>query len=210
MIKIKVCGMRDLLNIREVVKSGPDYLGFIFYPGSKRYVGKEPDDAIFREVQGEVQKVGVFVNENQHSMLELAARYSLNLVQLHGSESPQYCEIIRSSGIKVIKAFGIDEDFKFESTISYQKVCDFLLFDTKSLQHGGTGLKFNWKKIREYQYKTLFFLSGGIGPEDVQDIRDMKHPALHALDINSRFEVEPGIKNVDLVRTFIKEIKNTD
>jgi phosphoribosylanthranilate isomerase len=151
--------------------------------------------------------VGVFVNEKPERMLELASRYVLHLLQLHGSESPQYCQIIRSAGFKVIKAFGVDAGFDFINLAPYLPVCDYFLFDTKSDLHGGTGLKFDWEKMHKYNFDIPFFLSGGIGPNDTNAVREIKHPAFFAVDINSRFEVETGIKNVKQVKTFIKEIK---
>lgn len=199
--------MRDLRNIREVADLGPDYLGFIFFPGSKRYVGASPDLNLFREAGPAIQKVGVFVNEKPDALMELAGRFGLNAVQLHGSESPHDCQIIRQQGVKVIKSFGVDAKFQFAALLPYLACCDYFLFDTKSDQHGGTGKKFDWGKIGEYSGRVPFFLSGGIGMEDAGAIKEIRHPALYAIDINSRFEDAPGMKNTELIRSFIKEIK---
>ena len=202
--------MWDPGNVREVADTGPDFLGFIFYPGSKRYVGANPDAALFQQITGGIMQVGVFVNENPERVLELASDYALNLVQLHGSETAQYCQTIRSAGYKVIKAFGVDAGFDFDNLAPYLPVCDYFLFDTKSDLHGGSGLKFGWEKIQQYNFGIPFFLSGGIDPNDSGAIREIKHPAFFAVDINSLFEVEPGMKNVNQVKAFIKEIKTVE
>jgi phosphoribosylanthranilate isomerase len=206
-IKIKVCGLRDLQNAGEVANAGPDFMGFLFYPGSKRYVGSEADIALFQQVPARIKKVGVFVNEKPEKILELAYQYDLDLLQLHGSESVQECRVVRSAGYQVIKAFGVNSGFDFTTLSPFIQVCDYFLFDTKSEHYGGTGQKFNWEKIRQYSYNVPFFLSGGIGPNDTGVIRKLKHPAFFAIDINSRFEVETGLKNVNQIKAFIKEIK---
>lgn len=198
--------MRDSLNIKEISDTGPDYLGFIFYSRSKRYIGKDPDPNLFRQVRKGILKVGVFVDEEEHTVLEIAGRYALDLVQLHGSEPPHYCQRVRSHRIRVIKAFGMEDDFDFNRLEPYMDSCDYFLFDTKSVHHGGTGMKFNWNLIANYQLQVPFFLSGGLGPEDIPAINTFRHPALHAVDINSRFETEPGIKNTEQIREFIKDL----
>jgi phosphoribosylanthranilate isomerase len=207
MIKVKICGMKDQLNIREVAQLRPDYLGFIFYPGSERYVGENVDVALFKEVPRKIKRVGVFVNEHTEKILELAYTYELDIVQLHGSETPKDCMLIKSSGYQVIKAFGMDAVFNFTTLMTYLQFCDYFLFDTKSLNYGGTGQKFNWDKIKEYHYNVPFFLSGGIGPDDYNLIRQLNHPLMVAVDINSQFETAPGMKNIHIVRNFIKRIK---
>jgi phosphoribosylanthranilate isomerase len=210
MIKVKVCGLRDPLNVREIAGYGPDYMGFIFYPRSKRFVGENPGETVFREVKAGILKVGVFVDDSFGNIQEQCSRYSLNLVQLHGTESAQYCAYIKSMGLRVIKAFGVDNQFAFGTLVPYLKCCDYFLFDTKSEQHGGTGLKFNWEKLKEYAFKIPFFLGGGVGPGDVAAIGTISHPAFYAVDINSRFETEPGLKNNEQVRAFIQEIKSVN
>jgi len=199
--------MKDPLNIREVASTGPDFLGFIFYPGSKRYIGTDPDIAGFQQVPARIKKVGIFVNEKPEKILELAYQYDLDLMQLHGSETVQDCRTIKSAGYQVIKAFGVDAGFNFTTLTPFLQFCDYFLFDAKSAEYGGTGQKFNWQKILQYKYNVPFFLSGGIGPDDSAVIRDINHPAFFAVDINSRFETEPGLKNVIHVKAFIKEIK---
>jgi phosphoribosylanthranilate isomerase len=208
MIKVKVCGMRDRLNIQAIAAVGPDYLGFIFYQGSKRYVGINPDKVLFSEIPAGIKKVGVFVNEKPEIVLALANQYDLNLVQLHGDETAAYCRAIVSAGLSIIKAFGIGPGFNFESLVPYLPVCDYFLFDAQSGQHGGSGLQFNWQTLNLYQLEVPFFLSGGISYEDARAIRSLCHPALYAVDINSKFETAPGFKDIDKVKTFIQEIKS--
>ena len=194
--------MKDQLNVREVAQLRPDFLGFIFYPGSKRYVGENADDALFKEVPGKIKKVGVFVNEQVEKILELAYNFELDMVQLHGSETPKDCMLIKSAGYQVIKAFGMDPAFNYTTLMTFLKFCDYFLFDTKSSQYGGTGQKFNWDKIREYKYNVPFFLSGGIGPDDHALIREINHPSLVAVDINSQFETAPGVKECKSCKKF--------
>jgi phosphoribosylanthranilate isomerase len=207
MIKVKVCGLRDPLNIQAVAGTRADYLGFVFYHRSKRYAGADLDKTAFFEATAGKVKVGVFVNDPPERILESAGKYLLDLVQLHGNEPAQDCEILRRSGLGVIKTFGVEEGFDFGSLLPYLPVCDFFLFDTKSDQLGGTGRKFHWDILRAYGHETPFFLSGGIGPEDAAAIREIRHPAFYGVDINSRFELTPGMKDVDQVKTFINTIK---
>jgi phosphoribosylanthranilate isomerase len=207
MIKVKVCGMRDALNIQAVTCTGIDYLGFIFYSGSARFVGTNPDESLFRNVTAGILKVGVFVNEKPEIVIELAGRYALDVIQLHGSEPVAHCKFISSAGFKVIKTFGMDAGFDFISLTPYLSACEYFLFDTKSNQHGGSGLKFNWNTLCQYSFEKPFFLSGGIGPDDIKAIRNIHHPAFYAVDINSRFEITTGIKDADRVEAFVGEIK---
>ena len=207
MIKVKVCGLRDPGNTREVCDAEPDYCGFIFYRSSPRFIGESAAE-LFEKVPASILKVGVFVNEGKESVIGIARRWHLDLVQLHGSETPDYCSSIRSEGFKVIKSFGVDARFDFKNTLHFSEACDYFLFDTRSREHGGTGVKYNWKKLSEYSLEKPFFLSGGIGPGDVHLIRKIDNKNLYGVDINSRFETAPGIKNIETVRSFIKELKN--
>ena len=206
MIRVKVCGLLDPRNAEEVAGTGPDFMGFIFYPGSKRFVGHEPDRRLFLQPPG-ISKTGVFVNEREDVVLKKASRFSLDVVQLHGSETAAYCSAIRSVGLKVIKAVGVDEQFSFSALNDLADACDYFLFDTKTTGYGGSGRRFNWEKIKEYNGDLPFFLSGGIGPDDVNDIRSIRHTRLFAVDINSRFETEKGIKDPAAVKDFINNIK---
>ncbi len=208
MNRIKVCGLTNPENAREIAEAGADFAGFIFHPSSKRFVGKEPDPELFRSIPGHVKKVGVFVNEVRTRVIEAVIRHRLNMVQLHGSESAEYCHAVRSTGVPVIKAFGIGEEFSFDMLKEFKTACDFFLFDTQTVLHGGSGVKFRWERLAEYELDVPFFLGGGIGPQDVEKIRAVSHPALYATDINSRFELSPGMKDVYQVKNFIREIKN--
>lgn len=206
-MKIKVCGMRDPGNVKEVAGLSPDYLGFIFYPGSKRFVGEKIADLVHSYIPREIKKVGVFVEESFDNVMQACAENDLDMVQLHGNENPGYCSRLRTTGIEVIKAFNIGDDFNFSRLQDYVECCDYFLFDTKGDKPGGTGKKFNWELLGEYKNEVPFFLSGGIGVDDIGDIKDFSHPMLHAVDINSRFETEPGVKDVNLLRRFIENIR---
>ena len=207
MIKVKVCGMYDPLNVRKVVEAKPDFVGFIFYPESPRYVGDDPVMESFHNVPPYIKRVGVFYNEDNHKILELSMRKGLDMVQLHGEESPISCLQLKYAGLTVIKAFSIGKDFDFGSLMQYAPVCDFFLFDTKSDLAGGSGKKFNWQKLDEYSIDKPFFLSGGIGPEDAEELKSINIRGFYAVDINSRFETSPGIKDVSMIKSFIEKIK---
>lgn len=207
MIRVKVCGLTDPVNAREMADAGADYLGYIFYKRSKRYVGEPPKADLFLNLPEHTRKVGVFVNEEPERIIEIADRFGLNAVQLHGQEPADVCQTIRQWGKQVIKAFGMNEDMNFDCLASYMETCDYFLFDTHTGHHGGSGKKFPWHILRNYAMSKPFFLSGGIGPEDVQMIRRFSHKGLYAVDINSRFETAPGTKDTMLVRSFIQDIK---
>jgi phosphoribosylanthranilate isomerase len=206
-MKIKVCGMLQPENIEQLVGLNPDYIGFIFYKHSKRYIGDQIAEQIQRLIPAHIQKVGVFVDEPFNSLLERYYFNKLDILQLHGSESPGYCLKLKKRGITVIKAFIISDNFDFECIKSYEPCCDYFLFDTAGQTVGGTGLKFNWELISHYKGKTPFFLSGGINSSDCDPIRKIKHSDLFAVDINSGFETVPGIKDILKVSIFINELR---
>ena len=210
MIKVKVCGLTDPGNVRDVADAGADFLGYIFYRGSKRYVGDNPVADLFAHIPEYAKKVGVFVNEEQHRVIEAVKQFGLSMVQLHGEENAIYCKAIRDNGTQVIKAFGIRPDFDFSNLLPYMEACDFFMFDAKTELYGGSGLKFGWEVLRDYDLNKPFFLSGGIGPGDTLKIKELKHRALFAADINSRFEFQPGVKDIIKVRTFIYHIKTSE
>ena len=207
-MKVKVCGMMDAGNVSKISETLPDYMGFIFYDGSKRFVGNEPSGKIFLNVPERTEKVAVFVNETPERVIRIAERYGIGTVQLHGNETPLFCSIIRSSGLRIIKAFGIDHGFNFNLLGPYLEACDYFLFDMKSERHGGSGLKFDWTLLERYDHDKKFFLSGGIGSDDADRIRSFRHKQLLGVDINSRFEISPGIKDPVIVRDFINKIKD--
>ena len=205
--KIKVCGMRDLENIRELVKLEPDYIGFIFYEKSPRYIGEKISKEILDAIPPSIKKVGVFVNATEREMKNAITENSLNVVQLHGNESPEMCQIIRMAGVEVIKAFPVDEEFDFHSIQRYRESCGFYLFDTKTPQYGGSGKQFDWTLLDKHNFTKPVFLSGGIGLEDAEKIIRLNNKDIKVVDINSRFETEPGLKDIDKVKKFIEIIR---
>jgi phosphoribosylanthranilate isomerase len=207
---IKICGMRDPDNVKEVVELSPDFMGFIFYSGSKRFVGERIEDAIYSYIPDSIKKVGVFVAEPLDIILDVYGDNNLDIVQLHGNENPEYCASLKTLGIPVIKAFNVDDNFDFEVLKPYLDYCDYFLFDTKGDKPGGTGKKFNWGLLSDYNYDIPFFLSGGIGVDDVDELKIFSHPMLYAIDINSKFEVEPGLKDVKMLTRFFKKFKKSD
>jgi len=204
-LKIKVCGMKFTQNREEVEKLPVDFLGFIFYPKSKRFVGENTEPGLFHSAK---TKVAVFVDENAFEILGLAKNLGFDYIQLHGKENPKTCQLMKNQGLKVIKAFNLNEDFDFASLKTYEKSVDFFLFDTKTDLPGGSGKKFNWEILEKYHGKIPFFLSGGIGPEDAEAIRKLEHPQLFGIDLNSGFEDKPGMKNVEKLSLFLAELKH--
>lgn len=196
--------MKYTQNRQEVEKLNVDFMGYIFYPQSKRFVGETPKPGLFNS---EKPKVGVFVDENAFEILALAKNLGFEWVQLHGKENPKTCQLLKRQGLKIIKAFSVDENFDFETTLPYEKVANYFLFDTKTENHGGSGQKFNWAILDKYEGHIPFFLSGGIGPADTENILKINHPKLTGVDINSGFEDEPGLKNIEKLEKFIQEIK---
>lgn len=186
--------MKYSSNIEEVAKLQPDYLGFIFYEKSPRFLNKE-----IPILPKSTQKVGVFVDAYLDDILDKIRRYNLQLVQLHGNESPEFCYLLKNINIKVIKAFSIDDHFDFQTITPYENVCDYFLFDTKGQFHGGNGTTFNWDILKNYPSQKPLFLSGGIGLEEVKTVQQLNLP-IHAIDVNSKFEIEPGLKNTQLLK----------
>lgn len=207
MLKVKVCGLVDPVNTQEIVQALPDFIGFNFYPRSKRYVGNNPQDSLLSNIPASIHKTGVFVNESPGKIIEITDQYHLNLIQLHGNESAAYCNKLAEKGLKIIKTFGIGDNFDFSQLNEFETVCEYFLFDTKIGHHGGSGLKFEWEKIHEYYIEKPFFIAGGIKPEDALALKRLKHKYLFAVDINSCFELYPGLKDPVKVKKFIDEIK---
>jgi phosphoribosylanthranilate isomerase len=205
-LKIKVCGMRDEQNIADVISLSPDFMGLIFYPKSKRYVGNFPLSYLCKSYSP-VKKVGVFVNESIESILEKYEAFHLDIVQLHGNESVEYCQTLKDKGIPIVKAFGISEPADLEKCEAYASVCDAFLFDTKSAGYGGAGVKFDWHILDSYKQEVPFLLSGGISEDDVETIAALHHPFLRGVDLNSCFELAPAFKDVDRLRRMIEKIR---
>ena len=193
-------------NIQAVAALQPNLMGFIFYPKSPRYA--EPLDLVtLNSLPKSIKKIGVFVNESLEDILTIATKYNLDGVQLHGTELVMMCKELRKAGFIVIKAFPIAEAYNFKVTKNYEGSCDYFLFDTKTDAYGGSGLKFNWGMLEEYVGETPFLLSGGIASDDAEAILKIDHPMFAGIDLNSKFEVKPGLKNVELLSGFLKEIK---
>lgn len=199
---IKVCGMKEGSNIREVELLGADMIGFIFYPKSPRYLMEIPD-----YLPPKLQRVGVFVNEEKKTIEMLSDRFSLDYIQLHGNESPNYCRTLKRKGMKLIKVFSISTPKDLTNVSTYEEFCDFFLFDTKCQQFGGSGNLFDWSILKYYRAHTPFFISGGINLYSAKSLKKLNHPQLAGIDLNSRFEIEPGKKDPQRIATFLNELK---
>jgi len=195
--------MRYPENIRDVEALQPDYLGFIFYAPSPRFVGM---DYIIPELSPSIKRVGVFVNETESVILHTAMLMKLDMVQLHGTESPALCAAIKSHGIGVVKAFSVDDTFDFAKTTPYEDAVDFVLFDTKGKHYGGNAVTFNWDVLDRYNQKVPFFLSGGLAADNVLGIEKLMHMNLHALDMNSGVEDAPALKNIQKIRQLKEQL----
>ena len=204
--KLKVCGMKFRENIEVIHQLSPDYLGFIFYAKSPRYVVGElaPDWLAAQPINA--QKVGVFVNEEIDIVLTQATAFGLDLVQLHGQESPQVCQEIKETGMGVIKVFAVGNQFDFQLLEPYKPFCDFFLFDTQGKLAGGNGVSFNWDILQHYDNEIPFFLSGGIGLENIEKLLALQSLNIQAIDINSRFELAAGLKDVGKVKALIQKL----
>lgn len=206
-VLIKVCGMREPDNIRDILTLYPDFLGLIFYPKSSRYVTSPTIINNIRFGQN-IKKTGVFVNATEDEIMQKVKLYELQAVQLHGEESVVLCRSLRNKGVLVLKAFQIYAAEDFEDNLLYNDQVDYFLFDTKTASYGGSGSKFDWSLLDAYHGNTPFFLSGGIGPDDVQAIQKINHPLFRGVDLNSRFEIAPAIKSYKLLQQFIKQLNS--
>ncbi len=199
---VKVCGMRDAENIREVEALGVDWMGFVFHRTSPRFVGELPDYLPQR-----AKRVGVFVDETEEQIMETVQLFRLDMVQLHGHETPDFCSRIRSKGLKVIKAINVQNRLPSEEVSFYEGACDYFLFDTKTPLPGGSGQKFDWSSLSAYRGTTPFLLSGGISPDDADRVEAFVHERCIGIDLNSRFETSPAYKDIHLLQSFIDKIK---
>ena len=193
---IKVCGMREADNIREVETLGIDMMGFIFWPKSSRFASQRPD-----YLPKNVKRVGVFVDEDPEQVKRLADDYDLDYIQLHGQESPSY--IFQLGGLHIIKVFNISTAEDLLQAQPYEGIVDYFLFDAKGKSVGGNGEKFNWDVLSAYNGSTPFLLSGGIGPDDATNVKAFHHPKCIGIDLNSRFELSPGLKDVAKLKEFM-------
>lgn len=204
--KIKICGMKFSENIIKIATLQPDYLGFIFYEKSPRYFENE-----IPTLNKSIKKVGVFVNASLDYILQKVNQHQLDLVQLHGDESPEFCLSLQYNKLKVIKSFSIDNQFNFNNLNNYFEHCEYFLFDTKGIHHGGNGTAFDWRLLERYHLNKPYFLSGGIGPNSLTDLKaflqkDYAKKCI-AIDMNSQFEIEPGLKNPETLKKFIQNSK---
>ena len=210
--------MRNPENVSSLLALKPDFVGFIFYNKSKRFVTNFPKIGF----PTEVKKVGVFVNESEDEIIKKVHQYQLDFVQLHGNETPQFCDklintftelgrheknhhselVSESHKLEIIKAFSVDEHFNFEETKPYENYCSYFLFDTKGDNYGGNGIKFNWEVLKNYKGNIPFLLSGGISKNDVVEVNKINHIKFIGVDVNSGFEIEPALKNIEKLKEF--------
>lgn len=210
-LKIKICGLKHAENILEISKYPINYCGFIFYQPSKRYFLQQHSleglQILVEELNiQKIVSVAVFVDETIEEMNRICQSAHISHIQLHGDETPQTCASLRDKGYTIIKAFGIDTSFNFETISPYKNDCDYFLFDTKTPQHGGSGQTFDWKILKGYPIEKPFFLSGGIGLDEIPSVLKINHPQLYALDFNSKLEIEPGLKNIELVKNMVDKM----
>lgn len=200
-MKLKVCGMKYQDNIEAVANLQPDFLGFIFHEQSPRHF-----EGVINDLPNSIHKVGVFVDKTVEFIANQIVKHKLSAIQLHGHESPEMCRILKSTNAKVIKVFSIKDTFDFSVLVPYEEVCDYYLFDTKGKLPGGNGYAFNWDILTDYHSTKPFFLSGGIGLEQVEDLKKFQESSASeycfAIDVNSKFEIEAGLKNIEELRMF--------
>ena len=199
---VKVCGMSDAVNIRLAEQLNIDWMGFIFYPPSPRYVERRPDYLPQRQ-----RRVGVFVNADEAFILSRISLFGLQLLQLHGHETPRQCRSLReATGLSVIKAFSVKSAADVAETRHYEGAADYFLFDTPTPGVGGSGRSFDHSLLDHYTGTTPFLLSGGLGPDSVSHILALRHPRMAGIDLNSRFETAPGIKSIHRLQQFLQSL----
>ncbi len=206
-MKIKVCGLRDAENLKEIAALQPDFIGFIFYDQSPRFVGDDLDETVVKALPKSIRKVGVFVNASPDFIHRSVKKYDFQYVQLHGTETPDYCRSLRNRGINIIKAFRVNESFNFSMLNNYKAQCDFFLFDAKGEQLGGNGITFDWQILSRYDNEKPFFISGGIGLDNLDELMALKVIKPYGVDINSQVETEPGVKDVAKVKELIDRLR---
>ena len=203
--------INDLVETLRATSLQPDFIGFIFYEKSPRFCGNVETHCNASLLLKNIKKVGVFVNETAEKILETVEKYNLDVVQLHGAETPDFCKNLKQKlqNVKITKAINIENVLDIEKTKMYDSnCCDYFLFDTKTHLPGGSGQKFEWWMLDWYDGEVPFFLSGGISADDVEKIKKIHHDLLFGIDINSKFEIEPGLKDVTLIKEFIEQIKH--
>jgi len=196
----KVCGMRESENIEEVLKVQPDWMGLIFYPGSKRYVSALDENTLKIIWSSSTTLVGVFVNASYEVIKEAVAKYQLKIIQLHGHESSDLGNQLKKNGLQVMKVFGVENELPEEDMKSWEGIADFFLFDTKSVDYGGAGRQFNWNALSSYKLDTPFLIGGGVGLDNIRNIDKLKLEKLVGIDTNSKLEITPGVKDLEKVK----------
>ncbi len=209
-MNIKVCGITTILQLQTLQHLGVDYAGIIFYPGSKRFAAEKLESQKQEVAKTAIKKIGVFVNAQPQEIKNAVADFGLYAIQLHGDENTEFFAALKQSlPAKLIKVFRLTGQQNVDELVKpFAGVCDYFLFDTGTEQFGGSGKKFDWTALEQASINKPFFLSGGIGPEDAEKIKSFRHPFLFTVDINSRFETEPGLKNMELVKQFVNELSN--
>ena len=202
-LKLKVCGMCATENVAALTEVQPDMMGFIFHESSPRFCAHVPEVII----PSCIIRVGVFVNSSLSYILDKKQEFDLNMVQLHGKESPEFCLEVQQY-LPVMKAFNLSEDFDFRTLDGYKDGCTYFLFDASGPNAGGNGVTFNWELLQQYKGNTPFFLSGGIRPSMAADILKIQHPSLVGIDINSGFEIRPGFKDIEKIKQFKYELSS--
>lgn len=205
-LKIKVCGLRLPEQVIALDAMGVDYCGIIFFKESSRFAGESNLKEALRNENLKCRLTGIFVNESKDVIAETIRRYRLKAVQLCGTEDQAFCSEMRKQ-LEVLKVFHLHDDFDFSVLADYEDCCDYFLFDTKSKMHGGSGKKFEWDLLQSVPKSKLFFLSGGISPDDIEKIKSVHHPSLYGIDINSGFEISPGNKNISAIQNFYDQIQ---
>ncbi|MEP5611712.1 MAG: phosphoribosylanthranilate isomerase [Cyclobacteriaceae bacterium] len=203
-LKLKVCGMKNPENIKQLIKQQPDFMGFIFYGKSPRFIS-EPDEDLFSRIPISIKKVGVFVNESIDNILKLRDKLGLDYVQLHGDEDLSFSKNLKEKGVGIIKVFRLLDSLPY-SLPKFSEFSDYFLFDTATPEYGGSGRHFDWSILKNYNLETPFLLSGGITKDDMEEIKGLRLEKLVGIDVNSKFEVSPGMKNINMLRQLKERI----
>lgn len=206
-MKIKICGLKFTENIVEIALLQPDFLGFIFYEKSSRFIGEDLSIDTLQKLPASIQKTGVFVNPSYEYLMQNVEKYQLDYVQLHGSEAPELLEQLKLSSVKIIKALSISNTFDFSVLKAYETHCDYFLFDTETELYGGSGKAFDWDILKNYQLSIPFFLSGGLGLENLTSFKQFCHDKLAGYDFNSKLEISAGLKDLQKTKELIKRIR---
>lgn len=202
-MKIKVCGMRVASNIKDLGGLEIDFIGFIFYNKSSRNVVELP----LIDIPEKIKRVGVFVNASLEEIEQRANEFSLDYIQLHGDESPEFCKRLEDKGLTLFKAFAVDDNFDFKILEAYEDCCAYFLLDAKGKSYGGNGIQFDWRILDQYTSKKPFFLSGGIDLNSIESVLALDLPRLYGIDVNSKFELSPALKDISKIEELVKKIK---